>query len=228
MKTQSYVLTAALLAGLSTSASAAILASYDFTGGSAAQSSGLLTGANATTGTGPAIRSGGFIETSVSITPTTLALAITGNDYAAITITNNTGQVATLDTLTFDWWFNSPDASGTQSYSMFGLSDVNGFTDGQEFGVRTLGEGGTPGVSFNAHDSQAEALNVPFDISSLGSLADAASIEFRLYFVDTRSGVSSPDQLIDNIVVNGTAVPEPSSAVLLGALGSLALLRRRK
>jgi hypothetical protein len=34
--------------------------------------------------------------------------------------------------------------------------------------------------------------------------------------------------LVDSLVVSGTAVPEPNAAALLGGLGVLGLLRRRR
>lgn len=226
------ILTTAALSASST-ATAAILARYEFPGGSAVKTSGLVTGADVTTGSGPTLDAAGYVSTSVSGTPTTLAAAITGADYVAFTLSTTAVQTASFTTLTFDWWLNSPNSTATgESYSMYALADEdgNGFDTGDQLGVRTLGEGGTIGSGFNAHDTQAEALNVSFTISSLADLAASDSLEFRLYFVDNRSGVSSPGHRIDNFTVNGTAVavvPEPSALALLG-VGVIGLVVRRR
>jgi len=230
----SCIFTGLALAGLmvgSTEASADVLTSYDFVGGSAAQTSGVLTGSNVTTGTGPTIVAAGtgYAKESTSPTTASLALAIPAEDYIEFTVSTSSVQTATLTTFTFDWWLNSPNATGTQSYSVYALSDVNGFVDGQQFGSKTLGEGGTPGVGFNAHDAEGKALGLSFNIAALGPLTTNDSITFRIYFVDNRTGVSSPFHAVDNVTVNGTVteVPEPGSLALLG-LGGLMVARRRR
>lgn len=228
---KAFILVAAVVSAVS-SASAAVLARYEFPGGSAAKTSGELIGANATTGAGPTLNASGFVLTSVIGTPTTLSAAISGEDYVAFTLSTSALQTASFTTLSFDWWLNSPNSSATgEFYSIFALADEdnNGFDTGDQLAVRTLNEGGTVGSGFNAHDTEADALNVVFDISSLADLAASESLEFRLYFVDNRSGVSSPSHRVDNFTVNGTSVlvPEPS-ALLLSLIGMIPLLARRR
>ncbi|QTN33478.1 hypothetical protein HZ994_14515 [Akkermansiaceae bacterium] len=219
---------ACLLGAFSIPASSAVLAGYNFNGDNLAQTDGLLGGGNAVLSGGARFPTpgDGSVEFPHGNTAGSLAASITANDYVGFTVTNNTGQPATLDTLTFDWWFNSPNASGTQFYRIDLLSSRLAFADGNAIAGREFGEGATPGVGFNAHDTRANAYANTFNVSSLGTLAASESIEFRLYYSTNRTTFST-DTVIDNLALNGTAVPEPSAA-LLGALGLLALLPRRR
>lgn len=54
-------------------------------------------------------------------------------------------------------------------------------------------------------------------------------IEFRIYITNSVPGPSDAGiARLDNITLNGAIVPEPSSLALVGSLGVLALLRRRR
>jgi len=63
-------------------------------------------------------------------------------------------------------------------------------------------------------------------VSRTGLTLDSNSVYFA-FGTAPASGSIAPDSYFDNINITGTAIPEPSAA-LLGAIGFLALLRRRR
>lgn len=71
-----------------------------------------------------------------------------------------------------------------------------------------------------------------FDLSGISELDNEETIYFRVSQVGTTSvnggTVGAGSVRMDNLTINGTVVPEPSSAALLGALGLAGLLRRRR
>ncbi len=64
-----------------------------------------------------------------------------------------------------------------------------------------------------------------FNLSSYSVLDNDSTVYFRITFNGATSNAGN--NRIDNIQINATAVPE-TSAALLGALGVLGLLRRRR
>lgn len=137
-----------------------------------------------------------------------LAGALGKNQYVGFTITLN--AATTIDLTSFD--FATDITNGTAAKNWWLLADVAGgtFTSADE-----IGSG-----SFAANESE---LITSFSTSSFSS-----NTEFRLYF-DTGASTATHGVAIDNITLeaNVTPIPEPSAA-LLGGLGFLALLRRRR
>ncbi len=76
-----------------------------------------------------------------------------------------------------------------------------------------------------AVNAVASFTRITLDLSAISALNDSAVVSLR--FDDWSTGTANNDMRIDNFLVTGTAVPEPSSA-LLGLLGLTALLRRRR
>ena len=228
MLTKKYI---ALLAGSALafhagSASAATIVSYDFTGGSASQTGGIATGSDTTVGGFTSGNNGGtgisgssevlFARTNSTGASTadgdSLADAIANDTYWTFTVTNTTGGDLDLGTLTFNYWATS----GFGTFTTYVMSDVDGFTDGDEIGSGSID---APAVN-----SAALQELQTIDISSLGTLADTDSIEFRLYIVDA-STANNRIHRIDDVTVN--EVPEPGSLALL-AIGGLCMVRRRR
>jgi hypothetical protein len=213
----------ALGSSISSSHAAVVLAKYEFTGGSAAQTSGLATGSNVAFGAfTDGASSPGFSGASNSIfvrynatdgTDNNLVEALGNDAYATITITNNTGDVYGLDELSFNFYWDS-GGNNSERGAMYVMSDRSAYENGNEL------------LSFAKEATDDTTSNVSADLSSLTSLGTGSSIEFRLYFSDNANN-TSPIFRVDNVTVNGTAVPEPSSTVLLG-LGGLALILRRR
>jgi hypothetical protein len=216
--------TCLLALGSSISSShAAVLAKYEFIGGSAAQTSGLATGSNVAFGgfnggtSSPAFSTSTdsiFVRYSATAgTNNDLAEALNNDSYATITIINNTGDVYGLDELSFDFVWG-PGGNNSESGAMYVMSNRSAYAVNNEL------------LSIAKDATDDTTSEVSADLSSLSSLGTGSSIEFRLYFSDNANN-TSPIFRVDNVTVNGTAVPEPSSTVLLG-LGGLALILRRR
>lgn len=103
---------------------------------------------------------------------------------------------------------NPTDVTGT-------IKDFSGVSDVDYFGIYN-------NYSVNA---VASFTRVTLDLSGITALNNSAVVALR--FDDWSNGTGNNDMRIDNFLVTGTAVPEPSSA-LLGLLGLTALLRRRR
>ena len=208
----------ALLAILSSSASAALVAHYAFVNGSGAFNSQQFPGYSAST-----ITETGF--TSVNSTTNspagTSARAITldqlgttfGPDYYEFTIqTNPAGGTLNLGLLSFAY-----NASGTGSTVQSGyqvhyddLSDGAGF---QELYTTPITNG-------------TNDLTATIDLSAPAFDNLTSGITFRIYVADGGSDNNGSSVRIDDIMVD--TVPEPSGAMLgLIGLGGFLLRRRR-
>jgi uncharacterized protein (TIGR03382 family) len=173
--------------------------SFDTTNGNAAPSLAI-----ATSSTGPLGGSAGEL---------TEANAIANEDYYSFTITPtlNAGQSLNFTSFTFD--VAGRNSNSNSMYVLRSSADSYATTVGIT-GTVVLGNAPTVWVpqSFNLSDD-----------SILQGVTAATT--FRLYLIDNRG--SSAHILLDNVILNATTIPEPSSA-LLGSLAMLALLRRRR
>ncbi|MCH7226888.1 PEP-CTERM sorting domain-containing protein [Haloferula sp. A504] len=226
MKRPFIFLCAALIA--SASAQATVIAQYDFTGGSTASSdTELSTTASsfAASGITPSYTSnrveiGGDDTPTVAFDPsnpsdldTVMDAAITNGHYLSFTVTIDSATEVDLTSIDFDYTSTSGFDFG------FGLfSDKTGFTVGNELAGVFGNEGSDP------------SLSGPIDLTGITSLQNLTdtTVEFRFYLTD-RSGSNTRIHLLDNVSLEGNvgAIPEPSSAFLLG-FAFLGILRRRR
>ena len=148
---------------------------------------------------------------------TTQGGAVTSGDYFTFTITPGAGQVLNLTSLTFDYAnYTNSGAYPTENFIV--RSSIDNF--GANLASAVTSNVASAGTFANANISltAAQYQNV------------TSPIEFRFYVYD---GTTSIDKgaLVDNIVLNGTAlVPEPATYMLMG-LGFLVCaqqFRRKK
>ena len=206
------------------SATAATLAEYNFNGnnltssdtelnttaGNISSGSGITGGTDLSTNQGEGGTRGIQIRYDDIYTENTgdrtLADAITDQVYYSFTITPLAGQVINFDTFTA--YTDKNGGGATFEYHI--MSSIGGFTDSST-------------IDSSSHTSGV--ANLSYDISSLTNVSTAT--EFRLY-IRTDNYTNGSNLLdIDNIILTGTVIPEPSTA-LLGVFGGLLLLRRRR
>jgi len=110
------------------------------------------------------------------------------------------------------------DPNGTQGDNAMGLqTKLNGSVDGTVYNVLNI----TEKMALNTNTSWAVGL------APIGTTATGVT-GFTVNLDDAETGVSPTQNRIDYIGVAYTAVPEPSSAALLGLGGLSLILRRRK
>ena len=224
------LLSAACLISLSSLSPAALLASYDFTPGSGATNgynpSFTITGvdasaigftgstANQNLSTGGPSGATQHLNFGRGVAASTdAASARTNNVFAEFTLTASSNYLLTLrnQPLTFDLAYGG-SAGMRNIFLDVSLDNFATFTN--------VGGPTEAGATF---------ASVPYtlpDTVAFENLTSATPVGFRFYSFATSSGQTVR---IDNVDINGSAtlVPEPS-AILLGLLGALPLLRRRR
>lgn len=207
---------------------AVIISQFNFTGNSAASSD---TQADTTTSVisfGAGIsggKAGAFNDRleidAVATTPAgptgqnldaQLGAAITNNQYTTFTVIIPFGVTVDLTQLTYTY--------STLDAFRFGFgvhTDKTGFTLGDQLLGRFVNTGNN-------------TYNDDIDLSGITSLQGLTNttVELRFYTGDNSTS-SAREHRFDNIVLSGdiSVIPEPATA-LLGSLGLLALLRRRR
>ena len=140
----------------------------------------------------------------------TAALSIAAGQYLTFTMTADSGNTFNLDTLSLD---HSRTNSAPRQLGIYASTDIDPtFTLLQTFS--------------NNNNSTPPPIG-PVDLTNKSITFNGVNtVTFRLVTFDdnTSPGVAQ----FDNIVVSGSVIPEPSTALLLlGGFGALALLRRR-
>jgi hypothetical protein len=212
---------------------AVVISQFNFTGNSAASSDSEPITSTSSITRGAGISGTTFAndrmeirgdETTATNTNNTLASqqppAIAANDYVTFTVTIPTGYFVSLTSLDYSWATQSPYR---MSYGIY--SNKTGFTyDDILDGQHASGSAGTSST-MGAFTSRSIDLS---DDASFQNLTDT-TVEFRFYIAHPQSSSALRAWAFDDIELNGTVevIPEPTTA-LLGGLGLLALLRRRR
>lgn len=140
-------------------------------------------------------------------------------DYFGLTLTYNAAQPAPLN-LSFDAINGAAGRAGglSTTYSIFyDLNNSGTFALAAPAQTLTW-DGVTPSNTLSNPQSFS------FDLSNIAALTSGDTVELRLNLEDS-SGLNQKNSFLKN--VNLQTIPEPSVAIL-GCLGMLALLRRRK
>lgn len=142
---------------------------------------------------------------------------IASENWITFSITVSDTQEIDLTSLNFDYTEIEP-----ASFLLGVYTSKTGFTEGDH--LLGLYRNGIPGGTFTTNNGTSVDLS---GVTALQDLTDE-TVEFRFLLGDD-SGATSRIHVLDNIVLNGdvTVVPEPSATALLG-LGGLALVLRRR
>ncbi len=214
----------AISAVLTSGASAALVASYNFTTNFSSSDSDLLSTASAIGSGAGAVRAlsttnatnGQFMTISSNVSTTGLAAAVTNNVFFNFTVTPVSGASISFDNIS-----GLVRRSATSSVRGFRIiSDKTGSTVLAEDSAVAASRGG-PFENFTP-DSGTLTLS---GVSALQNVTTATT--FTVFVNPGSSGTDGRTLDFDSIAVNATVVPEPSTA-LLSCVGALALLRRKR
>lgn len=196
---------------------AAILANYNFTSSVASVDADLNSTAtnfasNYGNQSGLSASGNFFVRVQVTPDPPVSPNLPSTSNFFSFTVTAASGFTLSLTDLALKTAFVDPSGpSGTT----FVRSSVDGFTS--DLGSYT--QIGTTNSDFT---------NRSIDLSG-AAYQDLSTITFRIYHYDDTNSATSTGLVhrLDDVVVNGNAVPEPASFALFG-LGGLSMLVRRR
>jgi hypothetical protein len=173
---------------------------------------------------------GGALSTlSTGLRTTSWDAAMTASDYASFSVnTDSTDDRLNLSGLSVDTSIAGVNAA--ESFQIWYLADATGSEDADYWIANatalTLDDDSTYVSTGTQSLGEWDSLFV--DLSGITALQDVDSAEFRIVYRGGSSQSASSRTNIDNLVLEGTVIPEPATIGLLG-LGTAALLvfRRR-
>lgn len=140
-------------------------------------------------------------------------------DYFNFTLSTPGQETLSLTNLTFNYGVGSNATGVTSNFYYAVFASVNGgaFTQlGSTF------DSGSLSLTQNA------TTNLGLQTINLSSISGVDSVEFRVW-VSSTFGNGNTGAIFQNISVDGAVVPVPEPSItMLGGLGALALLRRRR
>lgn len=232
MKTRMSLLSAGLSFFLCSHAGAVVVANYPFDAGSSASTDThaqsvagafSISGGSTTGQTGISSSTNQPFIRSPSLT-TTKDGAITGGDYFSFTWTPDPGFTTPLGRLGFSFGgSNLASGSAADDYTAFMSLRVQ-IGSGAFFDV---GPEFSRLVPFQNGNSQPQLTdNLFIDLSGVSALQNVTDpVTFRFYLYSSVTNNDGKIVRMDNVTLD--TVPEPSVAIL-GLLGSMSLLRRRR
>lgn len=192
-------------------------------------------------GAGSYFGRGSAINAGSTTTSSAFATAADEGIYLEFTLTPDPGQSLNLTDLHLDVGHNSGNSTDfrlavTSSLTGHGYDDVLTISTENEADAASIPNilqsnlGGFSSVSAGLNSNWGTGVGTIVDLSSgtFDNLSDA--ITFRIYAFSLNSNDSSNIIRLDNIFVNGSVIPEPSTyALLAGCLSlSIVMLRRRQ
>jgi len=228
----SFVLATAGLVLAATTASAAVLTQYNFDTNLAATTTGTnVTASDVSDGGGfgtegarsfdgtttPTLTLDDFsiLEVDAPDAEETFSAAHTGGDYLEFTVSADSGLLLNLEKLTFV--VNNHVSLNTTKFNLSLRSDVDSFTSD----IETVSD---------LRDN-LDGVTQTFDLSG-SDFQGLEEVTFRLVMFSSEEGNFENDFRgfgVDDLTLNGQAVPEPSAAAMaLVGFGGLGLLGRRR
>ncbi len=123
-------------------------------------------------------------------------------------------------------------STGPKAFSLFYSTDGTNFSSFSNYTLTLTQTATATGGTATSTEStwgtgSSGAYNWSFDLSAITGLNGDANAAFEIVENDTTTATGGTDR-VDNVVVAGSAVPEPATATLLTAAAAAMLLRRRR